>query len=157
MDFYFKYTLTYKTGEYFISKTKAVVELTTEQYRRLALALRKDPMLEAPEEVADIVALMKEKVRFIDSYTNKDGTMRKTALKTPREIKKITVVPCSEELTKIMKYPLEMIDQPEETITICGSAEDNITITTRYGEVRVTTGHITTIFDADEFIRLVRR
>lgn len=157
MYFNYQYTVTYKSGESFTTKDLPTVELDEEQYYRLVRALKEKPELDNREEIADIVSAMKENVLYIDRWTNKNGSMRTTPLKKPRDITDIHLFVRREDLSKILKYPVELLDRPEEKLTVYGSDGKTITISRRFGEVRVSDGRFITVFDADRFIEMMTR
>lgn len=157
MYFNYQYTVTYENGETFTTKDLPSVELTDEQYHRVVRALKEKPELDDREEIADIVSAMKENVILFDRWSNKDGSKRAKAKKQSRAINDIHLFLRREDLVQIQKFPIEFLDRPEEKMTIYGSDGKAITISSRFGEVRVSNGRSVTIIDADRFISMLTR
>lgn len=119
--------------------------------------MKEKPELDDREEITDIVFAMKENVEYIDRWKNKNGSNRATPLKKPRDITDIHLFVQREDLSRIQKYPIELLDRPEEKLTVYGSDGKTITISHRFGEVCVSNGRLVAVFGADRFIDMIMR
>ena len=143
----YSYTLTYKNGTSFTTESMPVIDLSDEQYLRFVRAMKEDPSLEGREEIADIVEAMKEHAmvfhRLIHEETN--------------PISRIHLFLPARELSRFQRYPLEFLSRPAEKMTVYGSKGSSVTISSQFGEVRISDGNSEKILDADQFISWITR
>ena len=151
----FEYTVTYENGETRSSKNPSSAQLTMEQYARLARAVKVNPQLDDRTDIADIIAVFQDTVRREDQWYAKNGSLRTSRLKHPRPIASIALRLRQRELDRIRKYPDNLLDLEESSMTIVGSNGEAYTIESWFGEVRISHGSATSILDADQFINRI--
>ena len=155
MQVEFEYTVTYESGETRSSINASSANLTEEQFSRLVRAIKEKPELDDREELSDIIAELESTVRWTDKWTAMNGKLRTSALKRPRQITGISLRLDKRFMSRIAKYPVNLLNRPEVSMTIVDSNGTEYTITSWYGEVRVRHGHSVIIEDADQFIRRI--
>lgn len=152
MNLYIDYTITYENSEIRSSKSPAIVNLTLEQYCRLVRAVKASPKLEDRTEIADIISEMENTVRWVDRWCSKNGALLSAPQKRPRKIAHIAFHLEQRALDRMLKYPAELLDRPEESATIVKSNGETCTIQSWFGEVQIRRGNTVSIFDTDTFL-----
>ena len=157
-DLYINYdcVLKYEGGRH-RNLSMAAVKVTREEYRLIVAGSAEGKSLEETEGVDDVIQRMKENAAYIDTWTNLNGSYRKTPLKTPRAIEKMEVTITDEEVRKIrrMPDPLAAFDRPEEHMTIYRNDGSSVTIDYEFGTVRISDTRRKGSFvrmDADQFL-----
>lgn len=160
MEFEFQYRITYESGQAYDRPHRLNVPVTKEEYNKIMLGILDGKSIREIEGIDEVIAKMTEQVQFVDRWYNLNGTQRKTPLKKPRDISDLDFfLPQSEYMRiKKMKNPKEVMERPEEHMTIYRSDGSSVTISSENGKVKVTDSrknNMGSIREADHFISLI--
>ena len=162
IDFCFQYRVKYDSGACSDKKRELTISISKEDYKKIVQGVLAGTPIEEIEGVADVVAKMKDLVRDVDRWTNRDGSLRSSPMKKSRTISELELFfPQAEYLRlKKMKDPMEVIDRPTEHMTLYRHDGSSVVISCENGRVKINDSRnqcATIIVDVDDFLASITR
>lgn len=162
IDFRFQYRVKYDRGACSDGKREMTISISKEDYKKIIQGVLAGTPIEEIEGVADAVAKMKECVQDVDRWINRDGSLRSVPLKKGRTISGLELFfPQAEYLRlKKMKNPMEIIDRPEERMTLYRNDGSGVVFTCENGWVKINDSRkmgATLVLEVDDFLASVTR
>ena len=160
MDFQFQYRITYGNGQFYDRPHVMTVQIPMDDYKKIVLGVLEGKRIKEIDDISETIEKMTEIVRYIDSWINMNGSQRTMPLKKARIISELEFfIPMSEyKRLKNMQNPMEVIERPEEHMSIYRNDGSSIMIRYEYGLVRVTDSRnpcSCKIREADNFISTI--
>ena len=162
MDFYFQYRITYDNGQSYDRPNLMTVDITKDEYKRIVLGVMAGKKIHEIEGITEPLEKMTAIVHDIDSWINMNGSQRNKPLKKARNISDLEFFLTMSDYKRFKKMdnPAEMLDRPEDHMTIYRNDGSSVLISCEFGQVKVVDSRKPTtsiIYEADYFLSIVNR
>ena len=162
MNFYFRYRITYDNGQFYDRPHLMSVDITKDEYKRIVLGVMAGKQINEIEGITEPLEKMTAIVHNMDRWINMNGSQRNKPLKKARNISDLEFFLTMSDYKRFEKMdnPAEVIDRPEEHMTIYRNDGSSVLISYEYGQVKVVDSRKPTtsiISEADYFLSIVTR
>lgn len=153
----FEYRVTYENGKIYDRSHTLAAQITLDEYKKIIIGVLDGKQINEIEDISEALEKMSETVHYMDGWTNMDGSRRTKPLKKSRCILELEYFLTTSDYNRFkkMKNPIEVIERPEERMTIYRNDGSNVVINYEYGQVKVADSRTPTMYkicEADSFL-----
>ena len=140
MDISFNYRVTFKDGTSADRKDRLYAVVTNDEYRLIVKGLVAGHTFYEIPGIDDIIARLDQQVAYLERHLSINGIFRDEPLRKPRVIVAIEYSLPEHHLKKLLAYRdhMDLLDMPEEEMTIYRADGSYVTIKCLFGEVWLT-------------------
>ncbi len=157
MDFNFQCRVTYENGQTYERQHMLIIQIGIDEYKKIVLGVLDGKEIKEVDGITGVIEEMTETFLEFDRWTNMDGSNRKEPLKIRRAISAIEFyMPLSDyQRFKKIKNPFEVLERPEEHMTIYRSDGSSVKFISTFGQIKVLDSrqpNCSKVLDADVFL-----
>lgn len=160
INFQFQYRITYGNGKSYDWPHVMNVQITMDEYKMIVLGVIKGKRISEIDDISESIKKMTEIVHDIDSWSNLNGSNRTKPLKKARNILELEffLTRTDYQRFKKMQNPMEVLERPEDFMTIYRNDGSSVLISYEYGQVKIVDSRnprLRRIHDADNFLSII--